>query len=103
VKKTPKKLEAYRHPWKQPGGPLADDAPGPFYVTAYDPGVGPSKFYLMVGPLPKHQDALDLVEPARAMAESLDPRAVWMAFGTARMAPDFNKPGKLNEKLGVAA
>lgn len=74
-----------------------DTKPGPYYVTAILDSS--STVYPMAGPYAAHADALADVERIRRVAESVDRRAIWAAFGTCRL-PTFAKPGKLNE-LGV--
>ncbi len=60
------------------------DRPGRvFYVSVVDG----SRYGLLAGPYDAHQDALDNVKGARAMAEAVDPRAVWYSFGTVLIEP----------------
>jgi hypothetical protein len=75
-----------------------DTKPGPYYVTAVLDDS--RKVYPMAGPYALHADALADVERIRRVAESVDRRALWAAFGTCRL-PDYGKPGKLNA-LGFA-
>lgn len=70
-----------------------DTKPGPYYVSAINDGGG--RWWPISGPYQNHADALQQVEAARIICERLDSRALWMAFGTVRVAPDFNKPGAL--------
>lgn len=64
---------------EQQPDPWPDPRPGHYYVTAIDG----NRAYFLAGPWPEHAQALAQVE---AFAERTDyPRAVWMAFGTARM------------------
>ena len=57
-----------------------DPQPGHYYVTAID---GPRRYFL-AGPWPTHGEALAQVEAVRRYADAMDPRATWMAYGTAR-------------------
>lgn len=61
---------------------------------------GPQAGYL-AGPFPDHQQALDMVPAVQAMAEALDPRAVFYAFGTCRFRVPMARPGRLNDRLGL--
>ena len=74
-----------------------DTAPGPYYVSVVDGNL----FALLLGPFNSHQEALNRVEEARAKAIELNPRAHFYNFGTVRMKPNFNKPGRLNKLLGI--
>jgi hypothetical protein len=74
-----------------------DTKPGPYYVTAMLDDS--SMVYPMAGPYADHAAALADVERCRSIAESVDRRALWAAFGTCRM-PTYAKPGKLNQ-LGL--
>ncbi len=59
-----------------------DTKPGLYYVTAQDGG----RTAFVAGPFrDDHARALALVDEARRVAERLDPRAVWYAFGTSRI------------------
>lgn len=73
-----------------------DPRPGHYYVTAVD---GPYKYFL-AGPWLTHVEALTQVEAVRRFAEEVDPRAVWMAFGTARQ-PKEEEP--IKSRLGQNA
>lgn len=65
-----------------------DTKPGAYYVSV----VRGSDWRPLVGPfINNHAAALDLVDAARDKAMSLDPRAVWYAFGTVRIDIE---PGK---------
>jgi hypothetical protein len=68
-----------------------DTQPGPYYVSAIDG----SKWALVSGPYETHQEALDLVDKARRIAVSLDPRAHFAGFGTARIKDGSTPPGVL--------
>ena len=71
-----------------------DTAPGHYYVSVVDAG----RTGLLVGPfVNNHAAALACVDRARTVAESVNDRAVWYAFGTVRLDPDVAvKPAVLN-------
>jgi len=74
-----------------------DTRPGFYYVSVID---GPRRA-LLAGPWAHHRDALAHVRAVNELACSLDPRAHWFAYGTARVDPDEQPPvGRLNDKLG---
>lgn len=58
---------------------------------------------LLAGPFSSHSLALSWVEKARKVAQEVDPKAFWYAFGTCRMEaqPYGWKVGVLNERLGI--
>lgn len=49
-----------------------------FYVSVVDG----KRVGLLAGPFPTHQQALDLVDEARELAQEADPWAAFYAFGT---------------------
>lgn len=59
-----------------------------FYVSAIDG----SKRFLVAGPYPTHQDALDKVQDTLKKADSLDPRAWFMSWGTASNDKETKTP-----------
>jgi hypothetical protein len=70
-------------------------ADGWYYVTVRrDDGATVA----ICGPYRTHEAALAMVRPGREAAERYDPRAVWYAYGTSRMASDIG-PGKLNAQV----
>jgi hypothetical protein len=74
-----------------------DPRPGNYYVTAIDG----DRWVPLLGPFVNdHRGALDAVEVVRNKACSLDPRAWWYAFGTARW--EKSDPGRLNDVLANA-
>ena len=73
-----------------------DTAPGPYYVSVIRPEK-PSDPRLLAGPSATHAEALANVDEATRLAQSLDPRAAFYAFGTVRTKPECNKLGILNE------
>ena len=87
-----KDLACYTH-HGTPNEQKPDTAPGPYYVSVRDG----DRYGLLLGPFEKHQEALDMVEPARAKAIELNGCAHFYSFGTCRMKCNFNKPGRLNE------
>jgi hypothetical protein len=75
---------------------LADTAPGPYYISVIRES-GFKDARLVSGPYSTHQEALDLVDKARRIAEQHDSRAAWYAFGTLRMKDAFAEPGILQK------
>lgn len=65
-----------------------DQRPGCYYVSAISDGSPDAPYYFVAGPYPTHAAALAQVGAVRAEAERRDPRAYWMAWGTARTEPD---------------
>ncbi|MBB6253008.1 hypothetical protein [Nitrospirillum iridis] len=59
-----------------------------FYVTA----VNGSRKHFVAGPYPDHATALDRVEAVRAHADEKDPRAWFMAWGTAGASAIIKTP-----------
>ena len=76
-----------------------DSKPGNYYVTVRrDDGEARA----LAGPFrDDHKAALDMVRAASKMAGEIDPRAAFYSFGTARTAYNYDKPGILNERLGL--
>lgn len=78
-----------------------DSKPGAYYVSV----VRGADYRLLAGPfLNDHAAALALVPKATQVAQDLDPRAAWYAFGTCRLdvAPgEVPRAGILNQQLGV--
>jgi hypothetical protein len=66
-----------------------------YYVSVLD---GP-KHGLLAGPYDTHQKALDMVGPAKEIAQEVDPWAWFYAFGTCKMPEGYDKPGVLNHLL----
>lgn len=77
---------------------LVDARPGAYYVTVVD-GRRASFLY---GPLPSHQEALDMVARVRKIAYEVDPYSWFYAFGTARADDGYSEPGLLNERVDQA-
>lgn len=63
-----------------------------FYVTVADAG----KVGYLVGPFPDHAAALDKVDATRKVAERLDWRATFYAFGTTGVTGGDLRAGTLN-------
>ena len=74
-----------------------DTKPGNYYVSVRrDNG----DFRCLVGPFrDDHSAALALVDPARKIAQDVDPKAAWYSFGTVRTEYSYDKPGILNDKV----
>lgn len=72
-----------------------------FYVTM----IRDTRVAWLAGPFAEHQQALDLVEPARQATYKVDPRSAFDAFGTSSIDrdPDLPPPraGVLNSALGI--
>ena len=84
-----------------------DTKPGHYFVSCIVGRPGGRRVALLAGPFVNdHARALSMVEPARTAAGAADPRAIWYAFGTARLDADHpraDRPGVLNAALGIAA
>ena len=76
---------------------IPDNAPGPYYISVTRDGTT-TDARLVSGPYDQHADALALVDKARRVCETMDVKAVWYAFGTVRMRPDYNVPGILQKQ-----
>jgi|SRR5882724_7917459 hypothetical protein len=70
-----------------------------YYVSVRD---GP-RFDLLAGPFDDHAIALAWVDRATAAANDVWPWSHFYAFGTVAMQSTYDKPGKLNERLAIAA
>jgi hypothetical protein len=108
--KAPKKIEAYTYTRfatnEQVQQPVATP-PNPgghahtwrqrrcFYVSVRDG----SRYSLLVGPFPAHQEALDMVSAARNAAEQVDSRAFWYSYGTCSLEKG-EREGLLNKMMG---
>lgn len=68
-----------------------------FYVSVIDA----KRYDLLAGPFATHQEALDMVEPARKLTTQIKPEAHFYGFGTCRAPEGYDRPGKLNARLGV--
>ncbi len=56
---------------------------------------------LLLGPYATHSMALSMVGTGRRLAEKVDARAFWYAFGTLAIRSGEAPPGKLNDLLAV--
>jgi hypothetical protein len=75
-----------------------DTAPGPYYVSVLREG---GDCRLLSGPYTDHQAALAMVRKATDIAQQIDCKAVWYAFGTVRMKDGYEAPGIL-QKIGYS-
>lgn len=73
---------------------------GYYYCTVLD---GP-QYGLLAGPYDTHQEAIDALPEAKKLAQQVDSRAVFYAFGTARLERDdtsIRPAGVLNVEMGL--
>lgn len=72
-----------------------------YYVTVRDG----ERVGWLAGPFKRHGDALRMVAPAKKLAQELNSRGIWYAYGTTHVktAPLTTKigPGILNEHLAL--
>lgn len=74
-------------------GQAPSPLPGKYYVSATDG----DRYWLMRGPFPTHTEALAVVRETMLKAIDLDPKAVWMGWGTCRWKNEHSaKPGRMN-------
>ena len=93
-----KAIDAYEHP--EPTTQMPDSRPGNYYVSV----CYRCRYALLAGPWPTHAEALAKVDDVRFIAQGLDPRGVWYAYGTCRLPDDGSVQicaGKLNALLGL--
>jgi len=97
-------IDSYRHlPEKSEQQP--DDEPGDYFVSARDG----KQFSLVSGPYTNdHAAALADIAECRTLAESVDARAAFAAFGTCRLPLECGKIGflqrhKMKELLSKSA
>lgn len=69
-----------------------------YYVSAIDG----SRYSLLAGPYGTYEQALTMVEPVRKLAQRVDWRAWFYAFGTCKTPEGYDKPGILNDLLEKA-
>src|SRR3546814_14862621 len=75
-----------------------DTKPGNYYVSI----VRGKDHRLLAGPfVNNHAGALAMVDAARDLANEIDPRTCFDAFGTCRADGYYDKPGILNAPLGL--
>lgn len=65
------------------------------YVTVRHAG----RYGLLAGPYRTRQEAEAMVEPVRQLAATVNDRAHWYSYGTARVTTQSPRPGKLNHLL----
>ncbi len=65
-----------------------DPRPGAYYVSVIDAG----RTALLSGPYPTHAAALAAVDKVRELANIVDHRSVFYAFGTVRWKDDAGEP-----------
>lgn len=66
-----------------------------YFVSVVREPYGVANTRLLLGPWADHATALRYVEPARKVAEELDSRAIWYAYGTVAIK-DATQRGILN-------
>ena len=71
---------------------------GGFYVTAVDSG----RTALLAGPFKSHEAALARVDTSKRIAQQVNDRAIWWAYGTSRDTVGNLPAGKLNEFIGMS-
>ena len=80
-----------------------DTRDGEYYVSVVDG----ARYALLLGPFVNdHAAALSRVEAVKKFAQSIDPRAIFYAFGTCRLPGDDTVPiraGKFNAEFGFPA
>lgn len=73
-----------------------------FYVTVRNGG----RSGALLGPYGTHDEALANVDRAREYAEQVNDRAIWYAYGTAKVTMEPGKelrPGIFNDRIGLTA
>jgi hypothetical protein len=70
-----------------------DSAVGDYFVSVTDAG----RYGLLLGPYPTHTEALERVGAVRILAEKVDDRAWFYAYGTCRLPPGSGRAGTLNK------
>lgn len=70
-----------------------------FYASVMD-GV---RTGLLLGPYDTHDEAMAVVDTAAELAETVDPRAHFYSFGTAKVTADRLPKGRLNHLIGRTA
>lgn len=68
-----------------------------YYASVIDAG----KHGLLAGPFRLHATALNWVDRARKVANAVDLKSAFYAFGTCAVKKGPFKPGILNERLGL--
>ena len=91
---------AYRIKNGSNAAPDAADKANPrkkYYVTM----IRGDRVARLAGPFDTHEEALAHVDQARKVANEVDPRSHWDAFGTSGIESDNHAPGVLNKDLGI--
>jgi hypothetical protein len=70
-------------------------------ATYYASVISGTRVGLLAGPFADHAEALAILPRAKEAAEGVDPRAFWYAFGTLARLDGYDKPGVLNDLLGI--
>lgn len=96
MRRAPRRIACYTHPTPPPSQE-PDPRPGFYYVSVRDPD-DPARFGLLAGPYPTHRQALDLVPTVRSLAEDVNWRSAFYAFGTCRTETGEYQ-GRLNDRL----
>lgn len=78
--------------FSDPANPVI--GPGDYFVSAMDGG----SYWLIAGPYDTHAEALDAVEPVKAKANELDPRAWFMGWGTCRLDKGSGRVGSMTRE-----
>lgn len=68
------------------------NTPSPFAAYFYVSAIDGRKKYMIAGPYLTHAKALAAVDTVRRDAERRDPRAYWMAWGTAGSSREMVTP-----------
>ena len=85
-------------PEADPNAQMPDTKPGNYYVTIRRG----DRYQCLAGPFrDDHAMALSLVDKASKLAIDLEPGAAFDGFGTARLPYEYERPGLLNEALGL--
>ena len=82
-------------------GDIVDTRPGDYYVSVIDG----TRYALLAGPFTTHQEALNMVERTKDLAQTLDSRAVFYGFGTCRTDTRIEGVPRLsilNAQLGLS-
>jgi hypothetical protein len=94
-KRKPVEITAYTHPPLVSSEQEPDTQPGPYYVSVKDG----SRAAFLSGPYETHEEALALVDRARAICNEHDYRSAFYSFGTCRMK-DGSRPPAYLQSLG---
>lgn len=81
--------------------PVLDAEPRDYYITMIREPGPKQRVAWLVGPFETHAAALAMVEPARRLANRLDPWSDFDAFGTSSLPAGTGPVGKLNSALST--